>query len=237
MKEHARIENRTAKRAAMDALALGPAAVQKAITDSSDRMGRLGAGVAQAAATVPSKIQVIAGGAAATESVKDREAGKTEYLKSAEDLNNAKAAQDNVSSFINLAKSGNKSAASNLPLLSVEALNAAQNIKRLNRTEIATNKEAGSAYDNIVGWLGKAAVGQPIPKNILDNMQTMHETLLSGAVKKHNLNVRSINGTRGTQFPEEPAPQTSGTIRARDPQGKLHEAPAGTALPAGWKQE
>lgn len=27
------------------------------------------------------------------------------------------------------------------------------------------------------------------------------------------------------------------TIRARDAQGVLHEAPAGTALPAGWKQE
>jgi len=27
------------------------------------------------------------------------------------------------------------------------------------------------------------------------------------------------------------------TIRARDPQGNLHEAPAGTALPAGWKAE
>lgn len=29
----------------------------------------------------------------------------------------------------------------------------------------------------------------------------------------------------------------SGTIRARDPQGQLHEAPAGTALPAGWTKE
>lgn len=29
----------------------------------------------------------------------------------------------------------------------------------------------------------------------------------------------------------------SGKIRARDPQGKLHEAPAGTALPAGWVKE
>jgi hypothetical protein len=28
-----------------------------------------------------------------------------------------------------------------------------------------------------------------------------------------------------------------GVIYARDPQGKLHQAPAGTALPAGWKQE
>lgn len=29
----------------------------------------------------------------------------------------------------------------------------------------------------------------------------------------------------------------TGPIRARDPQGKLHEAPAGTKLPAGWKAE
>jgi catechol 2,3-dioxygenase-like lactoylglutathione lyase family enzyme len=29
----------------------------------------------------------------------------------------------------------------------------------------------------------------------------------------------------------------SSTIYARDPQGHLHAAPAGTALPAGWKQE
>lgn len=32
-------------------------------------------------------------------------------------------------------------------------------------------------------------------------------------------------------------PAAPGTIRARDPQGNLHEAPAGTVLPAGWKLE
>lgn len=33
------------------------------------------------------------------------------------------------------------------------------------------------------------------------------------------------------------ADQQGGTIRARDPQGKLHEAPAGTPLPQGWVLE
>lgn len=33
------------------------------------------------------------------------------------------------------------------------------------------------------------------------------------------------------------APAAPAMIRARDAQGKLHEAPAGTALPAGWKLE
>lgn len=31
--------------------------------------------------------------------------------------------------------------------------------------------------------------------------------------------------------------ENGGTVYARDPQGKLHQAPAGTALPAGWKPE
>lgn len=34
-----------------------------------------------------------------------------------------------------------------------------------------------------------------------------------------------------------PAHGAGGTIRARDPQGNLHEAAAGTTLPAGWKLE
>jgi len=46
--------------------------------------------------------------------------------------------------------------------------------------------------------------------------------------------------TGSTAAPKQTAtgtPQGGGTIRARDPQGKLHEAPAGTPLPAGWKPE
>lgn len=35
----------------------------------------------------------------------------------------------------------------------------------------------------------------------------------------------------------EPPPVSNGSIFARDPQGQLHEAPAGTALPASWTLE
>lgn len=37
--------------------------------------------------------------------------------------------------------------------------------------------------------------------------------------------------------PGAAGPAVGATIRARDQQGNLHEAPAGTALPAGWKLE
>lgn len=46
---------------------------------------------------------------------------------------------------------------------------------------------------------------------------------------------RMLTGPRVTNAPGgSGAPKT---IRARDPQGNLHEAPAGTPLPSGWKQE
>lgn len=37
--------------------------------------------------------------------------------------------------------------------------------------------------------------------------------------------------------PSAVPPASAGTVRARDPQGVLHEAPAGTPLPAGWTPE
>ncbi len=45
---------------------------------------------------------------------------------------------------------------------------------------------------------------------------------------------RTRSGKGGTA--PTPAP-TSGTVQARDPQGKLHTAPAGKALPPGWTWE
>jgi hypothetical protein len=45
-------------------------------------------------------------------------------------------------------------------------------------------------------------------------------------------NYQQLGGKTST-----PKAKQGGMIRARDPQGKLHEAPAGTALPPGWKQE
>lgn len=53
--------------------------------------------------------------------------------------------------------------------------------------------------------------------------------------------VRSSAKTFSNAVGEKGEPGIGGipgwVIRARDPQGKLHEAPAGTALPAGWKKE
>jgi hypothetical protein len=52
--------------------------------------------------------------------------------------------------------------------------------------------------------------------------------------------INVIRGRLGASPQESPEPgggTQGGMIRARDPQGKLHEAPAGTALPQGWTLE
>lgn len=48
---------------------------------------------------------------------------------------------------------------------------------------------------------------------------------------------RTAGSNAAAAQPVVPPPAPSATIRARDPQGKLHKAPAGTPLPAGWKLE
>lgn len=58
------------------------------------------------------------------------------------------------------------------------------------------------------------------------------DKLLEG--KQQSLKQSYSEGMKGQPNFGAPA---AGKIRARDPQGKLHEAPAGTALPQGWRLE
>lgn len=60
-------------------------------------------------------------------------------------------------------------------------------------------------------------------------LDALKEQIGSGALP-------SQTTTRGISSLQS-GPKEGGTIKARDPQGKLHEAPAGTKLPQGWKEE
>jgi hypothetical protein len=50
-------------------------------------------------------------------------------------------------------------------------------------------------------------------------------------------NIRGVNPTEAHPDLTGKKGAAPNVIYARDPQGKLHQAPAGTALPTGWKQE
>jgi hypothetical protein len=64
------------------------------------------------------------------------------------------------------------------------------------------------------------------------------EKLIGGLQQNPDASIAGIRGiiqTAGAINPGLQKPETGGMIRAIDPQGKLHEAPAGTPLPKGWK--
>lgn len=66
------------------------------------------------------------------------------------------------------------------------------------------------------------------------------ETLKQDMTNRHQsyqADIDTIKGRLGAKTQTQTQPNGGQMIRARDPQGKLHEAPAGTTLPQGWKAE
>jgi hypothetical protein len=116
-----------------------------------------------------------------------------EYLK-------AQEAADQMQSLIELTRTGNKAAGSNLPLIGVETLNAINGIKRINKDEIKQYGGAGSLYDKIVGKLEGAAIGQPIPADVLKDIETMHNTLRQGAESSYKTRLQGINDNYKSNF-------------------------------------
>ena len=148
----------------------------------------------------------------------------------------AKAAADEMKTVIDLARAGNKTAYAYAPVTGVLTINSANGTKRINMAEIKQYEGAGSLVDRVTGYLGKQVSGASIPPNILNDMEQLHTSLGKAADKSAQTKLEGVNQTYRSNF-TLPAPPKSGTIRARDPQGVLHEAPAGTALPKGWKLE
>lgn len=123
---------------------------------------------------------------------------------------------------------------------------------------VATNLESQIA--DITSELGNVYMGGNSPtdhslalaaKNLSGdwNKQTFEEALKQTRqnikIRQNSIRHAMPEGTSGdtSYFPQQSggqpqgAPQKSGSIFARDPQGKLHQAPEGTPLPAGWKLE
>lgn len=226
---------------------MGAATIAGILKDASNQIGKTETAVATANAETPGKIAAAVAtgramnGTGPTANVPPHlaPAAIAAYNKSGEALAQAQTDSDDIQKVLDLAGAGNKAAGANVPMLGVGAVNAINGIKRITSAEIAQYGSAGSLLDKIQGKLQGWVEGQPIPADVLKDMKSLHDTLAESALAKHSREVQSINNSYGSSF--EPmkfqAAKPSAPIRARDPQGKLHEAPAGTTLPAGWKLE
>lgn len=130
--------------------------------------------------------------------------------KAATEFQTAQRASDAIESMISMVRSGNKAAGSNLPIVGAETLQALNGIKRINRTEIEQYQGAGSLLDKISGRVGKIVAGQPIPADILNDIEEMHKVLRSDSEKQYREKLDSVNQNYHSAFkpaiPERKAP-------------------------------
>lgn len=132
--------------------------------------------------------------------------------------NTAKTSANTLRDVVDAAKNGNTVAASMQALETTMAAIRAQGLNRINTAEIGVASNAGSLFQNIAGWLGKKAEGQPIPASVQKDMIDFAGILEKAAYKKYQAGHKSVNDLYGTKIPElltGPA-----TVRMRAPTGQ-----------------
>lgn len=202
-----------------------PAAVQGAANKAKAVQAAIASGSGAALANVPPHLVPAATAAA---------------QKAGEAYSQAEQAADDMKSMIDMANKGNKVAYAYSPVTGVLQINVAGQTKRMNMNEIEQYAGAGSALDKITGFLGKQASGTSIPPDVLKDMSTVSESYRQNAATKFQRDLDVTNHFYGSNFTvPDSLKQASGgsVIYARDPQGVLHKASAGTPLPANWKPD
>ncbi len=130
----------------------------------------------------------------------DRGKAYSAVLKAEDDLANAKAASDRMTTVLQLAKSGNKEAQASAALVGVQAINELANVKRVNQAEISTYGNAGSLIDRLEGKLGKLVAGKPIPDDVLADMQALHDAFGANADKIYDRKIQGVDKTFRSTF-------------------------------------
>lgn len=159
--------------------------------------------------------------------------------KAGEDYAQAQSVTQRMAEIVDAAKRGNVVSYRVLPEEGALQVMTTQGVHRINMAEIQ-NYGGGNLVQQLQGHLGKALTGQSIPPSVLGDMSEIQAIMQRGAQSKYENSIHVINNAYGSTF--KPTPFTADTgqqspaqmIRAKDPQGVLHEAPAGTPLPQGW---
>jgi hypothetical protein len=166
----------------------------------------------------------------------EQQAGRKELTDKVEQpFQTAQTSANTLRDVVAAAKAGNKVAGSLQSLEATMAAIRAQGLNRINTAEIGVTANAGNLWDRLVGWVGKAESGQPVPADIQKDMTQFADILEKAAYQKYITGHRST--TKRYKLTDEqplPAPPAA-MIEAIDPNGVIHHAAIGTPLPAGWK--
>ncbi|MFP5230768.1 MAG: hypothetical protein ACLGXA_24390 [Acidobacteriota bacterium] len=113
------------------------------------------------------------------------EAGRKRLDKAEDDYRTAQQGADTMRGMLAQANIGNKMSAQMLPLEGALEITTSQGVKRINRTEVDQYAGAGNLFDRVAGELGKLKSGQPMPKNIRDDIGRLLDAQQGAAYQKY----------------------------------------------------
>lgn len=140
----------------------------------------------------------------------------------------ARASADTLRDTVEAAKKGNKIAAQLQSLETTMAAIRAQGLNRINTVELGHTQSAGSLFDRIENFLGKADTGQPMSPELQKDMQEFADILDAEAYKQYGAKFDTI----AKYYELTPAQSKALKLAAPDtPEGRALTATAPTAAP------
>ncbi len=147
----------------------------------------------------------------------------------------ARSSADTLRDVVKSAQGGNMIAGSLQSLETTMAALRAQGFNRINTVEIGSTANAGSLWDHLQNWFGKAKDGQPIDPAIQKDMLEFADLLDKSAYKKYGDAHEAVNQVYQTKIPRSFPPPSGATTPP--PSGALKEGTEGSVngVPAIWK--
>lgn len=122
------------------------------------------------------------------------------YAKDSKAYVDAAQAADDMKTFVNDAKTGNKVAYSFIPAEGALYLTTSRGVKRINLNEMNAYGGGGSAWDRVVAFIGKQASGASIPADILADMDAVNKGVGTNAKTAYQRKVAVTNQAFGSTF-------------------------------------
>jgi hypothetical protein len=148
----------------------------------------------------------------------EQQAGRRELTDKVEKpYLDAKAAAATLRDTVAAAKAGNKFAGSMQQAEAAMTAMRAQGFSRIPNAEFKAAGDAGNLWDNISGWVGKRAEGQPVPPDIQRDMSKFADIVEQVAYKRY---VEAHKSTAGRyKLDEKPmaGPDNSASMRREIP--------------------
>ena len=170
--------------------------------------------------------------------IEKRKAVQLLAVKDDQELTGKLANSQAIRGLLNMSAGGNQQATQDALVRFAEHEVVEGGVKRFNETELnALGSNVGTKLRQLEAWKAKNFEGK-LPAATNAEIQKVLDFEDEQARGTHNQNISTLSSRMGVNL-EPGTPKAGGNapkmMFARDPQGKLHFAPEGTPLPAGWK--